>query len=765
MTIDVQKTLSSVRSTHRTTKYKTNALVVRRGFSVSIATTSDTLSLTLIPVRSSRRLSGSYSIKLSTSSSSGGWTLTREDSDTVSLFIPVSAKVGLYRLKDSNSAVALVVLFNPYSSDDSVYMPGGRRDVREYVQAEAGRIWRGSSRSNSGMPWSYSQFRLRVLLSALDLLDRIPVSDRHDAVQVCRKMSALINSSDRDSGVVVGNWSGEYDNGTSPSAWTGSAEILTKYWDNGSRPVRYGQCWVFAGVFTTVLRSLGVPCMPISNFASAHESKPYNRVIEHYYDADGNRLEDRTRGSTWNFHVWNMVYMRRPDLAKAMEDHGQDYNGWQVVDGTPQETSQGTYQLGPTPVRAIKYGYEVDFDADFVIGEVNCDRAYFRPTGSGSRTRYVEFSRDTSSVGQKLSVKTVGRDYRQDVTDWYKFDEGSRAERDAFRNREKGKSEPVNSGVAAIASRALSLFSAMRGRRADTGEAYETVSGKDYLSFEVDAPEKAVVGDEVVYVVKLKPGALAEELKDEGKTVHVNVLVEGTDYTGASVGKIRTETRDFTGSELLADDDGMAIDITVSAEDYESLLAKGMQTINFDAAILVHSGADTTDEADDDIIQSWANATLVLIDVDPILTARFGDDVTVEDDDDGRPVAKVSKGDEFIVIATLKNVAHVPLTGATLRVEGEGVLKEVHVEDVGTLDVDEEKEVEVTCKAMQPGDRLIVMTLDTKEIVDVARSVHVVVKDEAVEADEEDEAEDMEDDADHGWEGDEVEAVDDLVEV
>lgn len=49
----------------------------------------------------------------------------------------------------------------------------------------------------------------------------------------------------------MGNWSGDYAGGTSPTVWSGSVEILKQYHDGGGAPVRFGQCWVFAGVFTT----------------------------------------------------------------------------------------------------------------------------------------------------------------------------------------------------------------------------------------------------------------------------------------------------------------------------------------------------------------------------------------------------------------------------------------------------------------------------------------------------------------------------------
>lgn len=62
--------------------------------------------------------------------------------------------------------------------------------------------------------------------------------------------SFQINAQD-DFGVLVGNWSGDYSKGVSPSAWSGSVEILRKYHSSNGTPVAYGQCWVFSGVTTT----------------------------------------------------------------------------------------------------------------------------------------------------------------------------------------------------------------------------------------------------------------------------------------------------------------------------------------------------------------------------------------------------------------------------------------------------------------------------------------------------------------------------------
>ena len=50
--------------------------------------------------------------------------------------------------------------------------------------------------------------------------------------------------------MLVGNWSGDYDDGKSPTYWNGSVAILKQFVTSG-QSVKYGQCWVFSGVLTT----------------------------------------------------------------------------------------------------------------------------------------------------------------------------------------------------------------------------------------------------------------------------------------------------------------------------------------------------------------------------------------------------------------------------------------------------------------------------------------------------------------------------------
>lgn len=57
--------------------------------------------------------------------------------------------------------------------------------------------------------------------------------------------------------------------------------------------------------------------------------------------------------------------MARPDLPPGN-------GGWQAVDSTPQETSQGTFRCGPASVNAIRSGQVyLKHDTPFVFAEVS----------------------------------------------------------------------------------------------------------------------------------------------------------------------------------------------------------------------------------------------------------------------------------------------------------------------------------------------------------------------------------------------------------
>ncbi|XP_072818684.1 protein-glutamine gamma-glutamyltransferase Z isoform X1 [Vicugna pacos] len=358
---------------------------------------------------------------------------------SVSLFTPASAVIGPYTLKikisqgQGHSLTHLlgtfILLFNPWSAEDDVYLPSEIL-LQEYIMMDYGFVYKGHERFITPWPWNYGQFEEGIIDICFEILNKSlsflenpskACSQRNDVVYVCRVVSAMINSND-DSGVLQGNWGEDYSRGLSPLEWSGSVAILRQWSAGGGQPVRYGQCWVFAAVMCTVMRCLGVPTRVVSNFRSAHNADA-NLTIDTYYDQNAVMLPTQKRDKIWNFHVWNECWMIRKDLPPG-------YNGWQVLDPTPQETSSGLFRCGPASVKAIREGeVHLPYDTPFVYAEVNADEVIWL-FGGGQALEIL--AHNISSIGKEISTKMVGSDQRQNITSSYKYPEGSPEERSVF---------------------------------------------------------------------------------------------------------------------------------------------------------------------------------------------------------------------------------------------------------------------------------------------------------------------------------------------
>ncbi|KAG9473948.1 hypothetical protein GDO78_004317 [Eleutherodactylus coqui] len=300
---------------------------------------------------------------------------------------------------------------------------------QEYVMNDYGFVYQGNQKWISPCPWNYGQLEDDILDISLKLLDKNlnylqdafqDLSHRNSPVYVSRVVCAMINSND-DNGVLQGNWSEDYSNGVPPSEWNGSTAVLRQWYKRDYKPVKYGQCWVFAAVMCTVMRSLGIPTRVVTNFNSAHDTNN-NLIVDEYYDTTGKKLPQESSDSIWNFHVWCECWMARRDLPRG-------YGAWQVVDPTPQETSNGIYCCGPVPVKAIKEGeLQFGYDGPFVFSMVNADCVTWTIYG----TKKEKHFRDTRWVGKRISTKRVGTDEREDITQTYKYDEGTTEERESF---------------------------------------------------------------------------------------------------------------------------------------------------------------------------------------------------------------------------------------------------------------------------------------------------------------------------------------------
>jgi hypothetical protein len=381
---------------------------------------------------------------------------------SVMLHVPVSApfaqwKLDLHIVKGGAKVSSytgintnIFTLFNPYHSQDSVYIhdPASQR---EYIENENGAIWVGSSGRNSPRSWAYNQFNIQSVIAAYKLLcektehgyQSMPVQYLSDPVRVARALSYKVGRY-----MLLGRWQEPYDPHTKPWMWPGSLPIISQYLST-NQAVRWGQCWVFSGLLTTLGRSIGIPTRSVTNFESAHDRKPFdNFMTKHWtYTVAGTwqHNSEYDKDSVWNFHVWNDMWMKRPD--EKNNNCNVNMDGWQAVDATWQERSNYPniiaksfssnkidpnkyYQCGPLSLNAIKAKCKsANYDYLFIHGEVESDsEEIIRNLQAGSNTFKrggFGYTKNTAAVGKYLSTSALGGNplVRNIITTQYKQSE------------------------------------------------------------------------------------------------------------------------------------------------------------------------------------------------------------------------------------------------------------------------------------------------------------------------------------------------------
>ncbi|XP_072259859.1 protein-glutamine gamma-glutamyltransferase E-like [Pyxicephalus adspersus] len=566
---DFQKTKNA--TAHRTIDYDTNDLVVRRGqpvfwvltFNRSVQPGDDLKIIAETGPSPSVQKNTRAEMALSSSSSGTSWSAVRGPSSNntmnITINIPVNAPIGKYKLSlqatsggrsNVSSLGGFIVLFNPWASADEVYMSNEAERV-EYVLNETGLYWFGNVNNYGSRRWDYAQFERDILNISMAVLDRSPeyrrdpatdVSRRNDPIYVGRILSAMVNSNDNDNGIVVGNWSGNYSGGVSPTTWNGSAAILRQWIRSG--PVKYGQCWVYAGVLCTVLRCLGIPARLIINFQSAHDTDE-NLMIDEYYDEFGKSINE-SADSIWNFHAWDEAYFTRKDLVSF-------YDGWQILDATPQEPSQGIFRLGPTSLKAVKEG-DVDkpYDTPFVFSEVNADQAYWVKYRDG--TRRLLYS-EPAGVGQLTSTKAIGSFQRRDVTDDYKYREGSDKEREIFSKATNIMKPPRT--MSRLAGRE-SIMSRLADDESGSGFGAAAPPPEPEFSASFKKVDETQVGED------LKLSLTFKNTVEKAQKIKVNITANAIIYNNTPVKDIQTESQTVT----LGPKEEKSIQLTITYSKY-----------------------------------------------------------------------------------------------------------------------------------------------------------------------------------------------------
>ncbi|XP_043498995.1 hemocyte protein-glutamine gamma-glutamyltransferase-like [Polistes fuscatus] len=595
---------------------------------------------------------------------------------------PVDSPVGVWQLNVETTTLGrkeppntynyendIYLLFNPWLKKDLVFMEDEQL-LDEYVLNDVGKIWVGPWGSSRGREWIFGQFDACVLPACQLLLERsgIKAVSRGDPIKMCRAISRIVNSND-DKGVVTGRWDGEYEDGTAPAAWTGSVPILEQFLETKNE-VKYGQCWVFAGVVTTICRALGIPSRVVSNLVSAHDANA-SLSVDRYYNADNEELEydpNNLEGedSIWNYHVWNDVWMARPDLPKG-------YGGWQAIDATPQEPSDNFYQCGPASVEAVRQGaVGYNYDVTFILASVNADLMRWKEDPE-SELGYSKIDCNKYHIGRMILTKAPwifdpnGDKDREDITSLYKAKEGTEAER-------------------------LTLYRAIRStERAKRFYSLPEPSKED-VEFDLVDLERVKIGEPFAVTVNIK------NKSNQPRTIQAILSAGSVYYTGVKANLVKRASGDF----ILQPNANEQLRLTVTVDDYLDKLVEYCIMKLYTIATVKETKQTWADEDDFQVLK-------------PNITVKIEDDPIL-----GRPTT---------ITLSFKNPLQKTLTNCKFNYAGPGLARNkiLPFRDVGPL---EEVYVEHQLVPQKPGEQKIIATFASKELVDITGSATIEVLDE-----------------------------------
>uniref|UniRef100_A0A8C6W873 Protein-glutamine gamma-glutamyltransferase 4 n=1 Tax=Nannospalax galili TaxID=1026970 RepID=A0A8C6W873_NANGA len=606
-------------------------------------------------------------LSLVPSSSSQGWHLKRiKQSDAkreVKIIItsPPDAMVGKYKLcmkRDGSRSIMskeFFIIFNPWCAEDTVFMPN-EEDRAEHVLNDTGYIYMGFAKQIKEKPWTFGQFEKHILHCCFSLLTHLQPRELQSPVLVSRSICTMMCAV--NNGVLVGNWSGDYSNGTAPYVWTSSVPILQQHYVTGL-PVCFGQCWVFSGILTTALRAVGIPARSVTNFESAHDTGK-NLTVDIYLDDSGQTIGDLTKDSVWNFHVWADAWMKRPDLP-------QGNDGWQVLDSTPQEISDGGFRAGPAPLSAIRQGNVLlKYDTKFIFTEVNGDKLIWLVKQDQGRDKNTLIAVETMSIGKNISTKMVGQNRRQDITSEYKYPEGSPEERKAM-ERASGRLHP--------------------------GEDQPGSPSTD-SSLRVSVIECSVeIGHPIILTLVL------ERKTATPQTVNISCYLNLQTYTGKKkkgLGIIR-KSQKITNQE-------------------------SQVTLTMDTNSYIHNLGMVDDEL---VIKGFIITEIAGS------RERVATEVTLCFLYQGFHIEMPSTGkvhQELLLICKLKNTLPIPLTNMRFSVESLGIVTTESL-DQGTLPPGQSLQFEMRCIPMRTGPRKIIVRFTSREVKEVHVEKMVLITD------------------------------------
>ncbi|KAL7677578.1 hypothetical protein ACOME3_003813 [Neoechinorhynchus agilis] len=371
-------------------------------------------------------------VQVSGESKSFGWTLARiPDGDfegkdhsyniKLKLTPSVNARIGIYKLAirtqvDENPAILfqckeeLYLLFNPWHKDDATHMPN-EDDIAEYVLNTNGVVFVGSDLHPRDRLWHYGQFEHGIIEIVFWFLEKagLPIEYFDNPLIVSRSLAALINANDRGAFEVYK----PSQPGLTPHQWPGSVSILNKLLQQRGDSVKYGSEWIFAAIYCTFSRALGIPCRVVTCYNAVVGALPEGILDVHWNTQHSIANEFNTHTSRI-YHTWNEIWLKRPDLSP-------DLDGWQALDCSAHTGAESLYRLGPAPVKAISAGkLSVAYDTALFASIANGYIVHWQIKKTGD---VVPVSMEVSSIGTKIVTKAKGSNNPECLLESYKLKE------------------------------------------------------------------------------------------------------------------------------------------------------------------------------------------------------------------------------------------------------------------------------------------------------------------------------------------------------
>lgn len=239
--------------------------------------------------------------------------------------------------------------------------------------------------------WRYNYLDSNMIEFTMNKINRI---EDHSIINIIRFLISEMSSINSVTGLLDARWGIEFLDGNNPMSWNSPTEIFAE-WIKNKRPVKYGQCWIFAECLTTIFRFLGLPTRTIfaenshintslnggiDMMLDCESMKSSNNPNEEYYfridnisnniNSKANPIEDcilyNGEDSIWNIHYWNEIYI--PDKNNNFS--------WYCIDSTPcvktlEEPFKDNKILGPCKVSNIILGKDDPYDYKYLHSVVN----------------------------------------------------------------------------------------------------------------------------------------------------------------------------------------------------------------------------------------------------------------------------------------------------------------------------------------------------------------------------------------------------------